>query len=174
MSEGSAAVRVVLKERLRSVLDDEASLWRTRAKQHWLRGGDNNTKFYHSIANGRRRANMIGVLNDNGRLYQSEDDKKDHFYQYFKERYSTEATAPHTFGDWSMLFSSNRVSESLRRRLSEKFSVEEIKEAVFQLGRDKALGPDGFPLSFYQTFWEMIKGRPPQPVSRVIRGRDLH
>lgn len=35
--------------------------------------------------------------------------------------------------------------------------MEEIKSAVFQLGRDKAPGSDGFPLRFYQTFWKILK-----------------
>lgn len=32
------------------------------------------------------------------------------------------------------------------------FSVDEIKEAVLALGADKALGPDGFPVFFFQRF----------------------
>lgn len=39
--------------------------------------------------------------------------------------------------------------------LNEKFS-EEIKEALFQLHPDKALGPDGFLASFFQRFWGIL------------------
>lgn len=42
-------------------------------------------------------------------------------------------------------------------RLTAPFSLDEIKKATFQLGRDKAPGPDGFNLTFYQRFWEVIK-----------------
>lgn len=66
-------------------------------------------------------------------------------------------TAPTTFGDWSSLFQSERVAISDLTRLTTPFTVEEIKQAVFQLGRDKAPGPDGFPLCFYHTFWDTIK-----------------
>lgn len=34
---------------------------------------------------------------------------------------------------------------------------DEIKIATFQLAADKAPGPDGFSLTFFQTFWETIK-----------------
>lgn len=35
--------------------------------------------------------------------------------------------------------------------------MEEIRTATFQLGEDKAPGPDGFNLKFYQTFWEVVQ-----------------
>lgn len=139
-------------------MNDEAALWKARANQHWLREGDNNTKYFHSIANGRRRANEIGVVSDDGRVYQSEEDKKNYFSQYFKHLYTPETSAPLSFGDWSGLFTTRRVSDQMGRSLSEKFSADEIKTAVFQLGSDKAPGPDGFLLRFYQIFWEAIKG----------------
>jgi len=34
---------------------------------------------------------------------------------------------------------------------------EELRYAVFGLNGDKAPGPDGFPLFFYQQFWAEIK-----------------
>ncbi len=37
------------------------------------------------------------------------------------------------------------------------FSIEEIRKATFQLGGNKAPGPNGFPLSFYQAFWDTLK-----------------
>lgn len=37
--------------------------------------------------------------------------------------------------------------------LEQPFRLEEIKEAVFNLGGDKAPGPDGFPMQFFKTFW---------------------
>ena len=33
---------------------------------------------------------------------------------------------------------------------------QEIKDSVFQIGADKALGPDGYSALFYQTAWKEI------------------
>lgn len=41
--------------------------------------------------------------------------------------------------------------------LERPFLPEEIKAAEFDLERDKALGPDAFPLHFFRQFWEIIK-----------------
>jgi mannosylglycoprotein endo-beta-mannosidase len=38
-----------------------------------------------------------------------------------------------------------------------EFTEEEVFEAISQMERNKAPGPDGFPAEFYQTFWELIK-----------------
>ncbi len=35
--------------------------------------------------------------------------------------------------------------------------MKEIRGATFQLGKDKASGPDSFPLSFYKIFWKTVK-----------------
>ena len=39
--------------------------------------------------------------------------------------------------------------------MSRDFTVDEIKEVVFQMGPTKALGPDGMNALFYQKFWHI-------------------
>ena len=37
------------------------------------------------------------------------------------------------------------------------FTKEEISKTIFQLDRDKALGPDGFTIAVFQDYWDVIK-----------------
>jgi hypothetical protein len=37
------------------------------------------------------------------------------------------------------------------------FSMEEIRNVIFQMEHNKSPGLDGFPAEFYQYFWEVIK-----------------
>jgi hypothetical protein len=39
-----------------------------------------------------------------------------------------------------------------------KFSEKEVLEAIEQMEKNKAIGPDGFPVEFFQKFWDLIKG----------------
>lgn len=146
-----------LKTKLRMVLNDEASMYRTRAKQHWLREGDGNTKYFHSMANGRRRANGIGTIVEDDAVYQTDEEIKTYFFHNFRERFNLDEKAPSSFGKWSELFTSNRVTAPNLTRITEPFTTEEIKQVVFQLGSDKAPGPYSFPLIFYQTFWDTLQ-----------------
>lgn len=48
------------------------------------------------------------------------------------------------------------ISEEGNSFLLSPFSEEEIKKAVFDLGGDRAPGPDGFPAAFFQNFWHVV------------------
>jgi hypothetical protein len=44
------------------------------------------------------------------------------------------------------------------RQSADPISLQEIKKAVFDLPKDKAVGPDGFPIEFFQQYWSTISG----------------
>jgi hypothetical protein len=50
-----------------------------------------------------------------------------------------------------------QVSEEENEMLTDPFSEEEVKMAVFDMEHNKAPIPDGFPTNFYQFFWEVVK-----------------
>jgi hypothetical protein len=41
--------------------------------------------------------------------------------------------------------------------LCDNFSEKEIKEALFQMEKNKADGPDSIPVEFYQVCWDIVK-----------------
>lgn len=50
----------------------------------------------------------------------------------------------------------NLISQEVNQMLKKIPSDLEIKEAVFNLNKDGALGPDGFRASFVQHYWDII------------------
>jgi len=72
----------------------------------------------------------------------------DHFCHLFGEVHTSISV------DWANLYpDTNWHLEDL----NVPFTEAEIKEAIFSLGADKALGPDSFSLFFFQIFWNTIK-----------------
>ena len=49
------------------------------------------------------------------------------------------------------------VSGSMNRDLLRPIVLEELETVVFGMKKGKAPGPDGFPIEFFQEFWEIIK-----------------
>jgi hypothetical protein len=52
---------------------------------------------------------------------------------------------------------SKNVSSSFNSFLTAPFTMKEIHKTVFSMGADKASGPNDFLMSFYHTYWEIIK-----------------
>ena len=49
------------------------------------------------------------------------------------------------------------VSEHENNQLVKDITEEEIIKEVWSLEPDKGPGPDGFPIIFYHSFWDIIK-----------------
>ena len=49
------------------------------------------------------------------------------------------------------------IQEQYRDILINEFSLEEIKNVVFNMAHNKSHGPDGFTAEFYQHYWELVK-----------------
>ncbi|CAL9004181.1 unnamed protein product, partial [Prunus brigantina] len=50
------------------------------------------------------------------------------------------------------------ISQEEADWLERPFEPEEVQKAVFDCGKDKSPGPDGFSMSFFQSCWEVVKG----------------
>jgi hypothetical protein len=50
-----------------------------------------------------------------------------------------------------------QVSAEENGLLTASYTEEEVKKAIFLMEHNKAPGPDGFLVEFYQTFWDTIK-----------------
>jgi hypothetical protein len=49
------------------------------------------------------------------------------------------------------------LNAEYRAEMDKPFTEEEIKGVIDQMEKNKAAGPDGFPIEFYQSCWEIIK-----------------
>lgn len=57
--------------------------------------------------------------------------------------------------------------------LEEQPSSQEIAAAVFQLGPDKAAGPDGINARFIQRYWELLKPKVEHEVASFFQTAQL-
>ena len=78
-----------LEVRRTTLLMEKEEAWRLKSRAIWLESGDDNTKFFHAYARGRKVANTIWSLQDEeGISHVSFEDKArcgvNHFQHLFK------------------------------------------------------------------------------------------
>ncbi|KAJ0984845.1 hypothetical protein J5N97_003201 [Dioscorea zingiberensis] len=136
------------------IISEEEAYWRQRSRVNWLQQGDQNTKFFHTIASQRRNINRINQLQVDGQTVTDPSRITEAISTHFTALFGTEREMRYKTS-WDRLFA-HRQRVNLDH-LEQPFQEEEIRLAVKELGADKAPGPDGFPMTFYQQRWNIIK-----------------
>lgn len=115
--------------------------------------GDKNTKFFHNMANMRRRINHIGRLRRGGSVIDSREDIKEETATFFEKLYKRESfLRPKLEGE-----SLPSISSEAQRLLERDFQLEEVKTALTECDSDKAPCPDGCNFAFLKTGWDFLK-----------------
>ena len=152
MEDNNALGQGELQER-RLCRDEVAELdnrlekdWRQRSRQLWLAAGDANKRFFHQVANGRRRQNHIRLLRIGDRIHSDQTSVGqtlvDHFREFYRQGLPNQwKWAPTTVPT---------VNLAQQQHLICPFLVEEVKVAVWGLNSEGAPGPDGIPLFIYK------------------------
>ena len=59
LSEVRISERVVVRSQIKNLLSLEEVSWRQKSRMLCIKEGNNNTKFFHKVANSRRRFNHL-------------------------------------------------------------------------------------------------------------------
>ena len=144
-----------MSENLKS-LEKEEMYWYERSHETWLLQGDNNTSYFHKCANGRKRKNNIISLEKDGCMIEGDENLLKHASEYYSDMFGPpiEYNVQLDPTLWEGLSS---VSDEENALLCRPFSETEIKEALGQMEKNKAAGPDKIPIEFYQNCWEIVR-----------------
>ena len=104
--------------------------------------GDDNTKYFHLLANGRHRKKYIHHLNQDEGVIEGHEQLKAYISNYYKTLFGAPEEGNLTL-DESQREDIPQVSNEENDFLTAPFTEDEIKKAVFQMEHNKAPGPDG-------------------------------
>ncbi|KAL9670344.1 hypothetical protein QQ045_007895 [Rhodiola kirilowii] len=138
-----------LAKEFRKVKRYQHIFYQQRAKVKWLREGDTNTKYYHSILKGRRARNNIKSVLCNNRIMTS-----DHISEYFKSILAETKECNRIKA--KVINRGNKVADSQCRSLIREATNKEIQNVLCKIEVDKSPGPDGFSASFFRKNWSLV------------------
>ncbi|RVW52812.1 LINE-1 reverse transcriptase-like [Vitis vinifera] len=134
------------------VLLEEAH-WRQHSREIWLREGDRNTGFFHRMASAHRRNNVMGRIKVNGEWLVEEQEVREGVVNSFQQMLSEDMVWQADIGNIQVGCISQQEAESLEI----PFAEIEIHAALMEMNGDKAPGPDGFTVAFWQNAWDFSK-----------------
>ncbi|XP_074346352.1 uncharacterized protein LOC141685128 [Apium graveolens] len=135
------------------LLEKQEEYWKQRAKQFWLREGDQNTRFFHKYASTRRKNNQVQRLKDeNGVWRENVEDIQNIITRYFSQLFQVSTKD----GKLSEREKVNQITDEDNAALLEEVSDMEVKMEVFSMHPDKSPGVDGLNPAFFQIFWNVV------------------
>jgi mannosylglycoprotein endo-beta-mannosidase len=111
------------------IYEEEELYWFSRSSEKWLLEGDNNTAYFHRVANGRRRKNTMYSLKKDDIHIQGTADLLTHATEYYKMLFGPGEGNLMQLADsvWSV---HEKLSVEDNVKLNEPFSEEEIQAAI--------------------------------------------
>ena len=127
--------------------------WRQKFRVTWLKEGDKNTKYFHSVANSHCSNNSIRQISIDGELSSTQDVIKAHICSFYQNLYTEEFHCRPLLDGLNF----NVIQGEDASWLERLFEEDEVTLVVQNMNGDKSLGPDGFPMSFFHACWQVIK-----------------
>ena len=84
LSEVELGERAELRSQIQNLLSLEEVLWRQKLRMLCIKKDDDNTKFFHEVANSRRRYNHISMLEVNGIILRRNPRRQTKLYSSIK------------------------------------------------------------------------------------------
>lgn len=148
----------ILQEQLQDRERQEEIYWKQKSRNRWLQEGERNTKFFYRSTIQRRINNHIHQLKmPNGEKTESREELEivlvDHFSLLLNESSPNQDQAIAEIASCIP----QKVTNAQNDLLDRPVDLAELEEAVKQMQRGTAPGPDGFTIDFFVHFWDLLK-----------------
>jgi hypothetical protein len=141
ISDSERLEKLEMEWNLKNMMAEEGCKRKQTAREKFINEGDENTRYFHLIAKGRRRGvKTLSLVHEEGTVVDDNGINKV-ATAFYKELFGPSASSNINMTNLHM----NKLNDDDRVLLTGPFVVEEIKKVVFGLKHNSAPGPDGFP-----------------------------
>lgn len=157
-SSGLFREEFVLRQKWNFFSQALEGFFKQKSRIRWLQDGDANTAFFHKAVLAHQATNCIKYLRgSDGQRIENMAQIKDMTVDYFRSLLGSESvgSSPMSVEQIQGLVSF-RCPQNLFPQLIVVPSDLEIQQTLRSMPRNKAPGPDGFPMEFYIEAWEVV------------------
>ena len=134
LSQEDQTCRIQIRGEIAHLASLEEISWRQKSRILFVKEGDNNTCFFHWVANSHRRTNHIQGIEVDSVLYEEEEEGRSKVINFYQRLYTELDTwRPSMDG---LKFA--RIEEDERLELERDFSKEEVVNVLHEMEGDKA------------------------------------
>lgn len=162
----------VLRDKATYLASANHQFWRQKAKIHYAVENDRNTKFFHSAVKRRSTRNTINMLKlHDGTITTDHDIIEQEFLAFYIDLFGTSVETNHI--DFDILQNGPMINSEDCPTLIKSVTSDEIKEALYDIGDDKAPGPDGYTSTFFKATWDITGPDLCAAVMEFFRSRKI-
>lgn len=146
LTESERKLRSDLKQKCLGLSSLDGTIARQRARIRFLEDGDANTKYFHMMARGRRRRNVITRLRVDGAPVSGHDAMEQALHDHFSLVFGVCG-----FTQGAIDFQALGIEQRDLAQLELPVSEAEVWNATKEMPAGRAPGPDGFTGAFYKS-----------------------
>ncbi|XP_071695235.1 uncharacterized protein [Rutidosis leptorrhynchoides] len=133
---------------------DEERFLKQKEKVEWLRVGDSNLKYFQKVVKAKSNRTRTNAITNSAGVLVEGDVVPEVFMSHYKMFLGNDHNSNKLQLDPSLFTS--KISDEMAANMVRPVSNDEIKEAIFGIGDDKASGPDGYSSTFFKKAWSIV------------------
>ncbi|CAL1358706.1 unnamed protein product [Linum trigynum] len=146
-----------LEMELSRQLEAEEVFWQQKSRVKWLKKGDQNSSYFHTVTRARRKRNFVaGLRNEEGEWVTEETGKTSIATNFYQTLFTSETQVPNMTERVANLPIARTVTPQMNAQLTTEVLPSEVRSTVFSMGSKQAPRPDGFTGKFFKAFWDIV------------------
>ena len=147
-----------LENELNLLIDNRAKGAQIRSRINWTEKGEKNTSYFLRLESQRQTYNTINAVKcEDNTVVTSNDDIIGAMCDFYKKLYTSSNIDTESIKEYLSNFNPERkLTNEESVSLEALPTVDECRDAIFNMKSNKSPGSDGLPSEYYKVFWNEI------------------
>jgi hypothetical protein len=157
LTDDTEKLLICLEQERNNLLREKEEIWRQHNRAIWIKGGDQNTKFFHQYAIYRRNRKQIWEVEDSSRRQHTcQENIKTKTVRYFNNFFKAQGQCLSMEQCRIVRLFTHMVSDLDTNSLAHPVNIEELKEVLHSFKKYKSPSLDGWTMEFFTIFFDLV------------------